>query len=156
MQKNKKVLRLKGGDISFFSRGSQELDYLKKNNIKFKIFTGITSAQAALKENNKDINESKICLNFITGHKQIKTQVRKIDYNYLVNTGGRILVYMGVSQIKFIKNNLIRNGLAKNTPILIVSNASRENQIVYKTKLIEVDKFIANYKVKPPSIIIIK
>ena len=63
---------------------------------------------------------------------------------------------MGVSQIKFIKNNLIRNGLAKNTPILIVSNASRENQIVYKTKLIEVDKFIANYKVKPPSIIIIK
>ena len=30
MQKNKKILRLKGGDPSFFSRGSQEIDFLKK------------------------------------------------------------------------------------------------------------------------------
>ena len=29
-KKNKKILRLKGGDPSFFSRGSQEIDFLKK------------------------------------------------------------------------------------------------------------------------------
>ena len=110
---NKKVLRLKGGDVSFFSRGSQEISFLKKNKIKFKVFTGITSAQAALKENNEKGTDSKICLNLITGHKQIKAYSRKINYDYLVNTGGKILVYMGVSQIESIKNSLIKSGMKK-------------------------------------------
>ena len=35
----KRVLRLKGGDASFFSRASQEVEFLKKNKIKFNIFS---------------------------------------------------------------------------------------------------------------------
>ena len=155
-KKNKKVLRLKGGDVSFFSRGSQEISFLKKNKVKFKIFTGITSAQAALKEIKERLPSSKLCLNLITGHKQIKTFSRQINYDYLVNTGGKILVYMGVSQIKSIKNNLIKSGMKKNTKISIISNASLEKQKIYNTKLKDVNNFIEINKVKPPSIIIIK
>jgi len=155
-KKNKKVLRLKGGDISFFSRGSQEITYLKKNKIKFKIFTGITSAQAALKEVNEKSSDTKLCLNFITGHKKIKTYSKEINYDYLVNTQGRILVYMGVSQIESIKNNLIKSGMKKNTKISIISNASLENQIIYNTNLKDVTNFVKDNEVKPPSIIIIK
>jgi len=152
---NKKVLRLKGGDVSFFSRGSQEINFLKKNKIKFKVFTGITSAQAALKENNKKEVNTKLCLNFITGHKQIKNFSRKIDYNYLINTGGKILVYMGISQIESIKNNLIKNGMKKNTKISIITNATLEKQVIYNTKLKDVTDFVNDNEVKPPSIIII-
>jgi len=153
---NKKVLRLKGGDVSFFSRGSQEIDFLKKNKIEFKVFTGITSAQAALKENDEKEVNFKLCLNLITGHKQIKTFSRKINYDYLVNTGGKILVYMGVSQIESIKNNLIKSGMKKNTKVSIISNASLENQIIFNTKLKDVTNFVKDNEVKPPSIIIIK
>ena len=153
---NKKVLRLKGGDVSFFSRGSQEISFLKKNKVKFKVFTGITSAQAALKENNEKETESKLCLNLITGHKQIKSYSRKINYDYLVDTGGKILVYMGVSQIESIKNSLIKSGMKKDTKISIVSNASLENQKTYITKLKDVTNFVKDNEVKPPSIIIIK
>ena len=155
-KKSKKVLRLKGGDISFFSRGSQEITYLKKNKVKFKIFTGITSAQAALKEVKEKSSNTKLCLNFITGHKKIKTYSRQINYDYLVNTEGRILIYMGVSQIESIRNSLIKNGMKKNTKISIISNASLENQIIYNTNLKDINNFIKNNEVKPPSIIIIK
>jgi len=155
-KKNKKVLRLKGGDISFFSRGSQEIAYLKKNKVKFKIFTGITSAQAALKEVEEKSTNTKLCLNFITGHKQIKTYSKQINYNYLVNTKGRIVVYMGVSQIESIRNSLIKSGMKKNSKVSIISNASLENQIIYNTNLKDVTNFVKNNKVKPPSIIIIK
>ena len=155
-KKNRKVLRLKGGDISFFSRGSQEISYLKKNKVKFKIFTGITSAQAALKEVKEESSNSKLCLNFITGHKQIKTYSRQINYDYLVNTEGKILVYMGVSQIESIKNSLIKSGMKKNTKISIISNATLDNQIIYNTNLKDVTNFVKDNEVKPPSIIIIK
>ena len=155
-KKNKKVLRLKGGDISFFSRGSQEIAYLKKNKVKFKIFTGITSAQAALKEVKEKPTNSKLCLNFITGHKKIKTYSRHINYDYLVNTEGRILIYMGISQIESIRNSLIKSGMKKNSKISIISNASLENQIIFNTNLKDVTNFVKNNEVKPPSIIIIK
>ena len=155
-KKNKKVLRLKGGDVSFFSRGSQEISFLKKNKVKFKIFTAITSAQAAFNEIKEKSSNTKFCLNFITGHKQIKTNSRKINYDYLVNTEGKILIYMGISQIESIKNSLIKSGMKKNTKISIISNASLENQIIYNTKLNDVTNFIKDYEVKPPSIIIIK
>ena len=52
-KKKKKVLRLKGGDVSFFSRVSQEINFLKKNKIKTEIFSGITSSQASLKKLNQ-------------------------------------------------------------------------------------------------------
>ncbi len=154
-KKNKKVLRLKGGDVSFFSRGSQEISFLKKNKVKFKIFTGITSAQAALKEIEEKVNKKRLCLNFITGHKQIKTKSKKINYKYLINTKGMILVYMGVSQIESIKKNLIKSGMRKSTEVSIISNASLENQKIYNTKLKNVVNFFKDKEVKPPSIIII-
>ena len=37
-KKKKKVLRLKGGDVSFFSRVSQEINFLKKIKLKLNIF----------------------------------------------------------------------------------------------------------------------
>tara|TARA_X000000950_G_scaffold200461_1_gene241360 strand:+ start:213 stop:947 length:735 start_codon:yes stop_codon:yes gene_type:complete len=154
-KKNKKVLRLKGGDVSFFSRGSQEISFLKKNKVKFKIFTGITSAQAALKEIEEKVNKKRLCLNLITGHKQIKTNSKKINYKYLVNTKGKILVYMGVSQIESIKKNLIKSGMRKSTEVSIISNASLENQKIHNTKLKNVVNFFKDKEVKPPSIIII-
>ena len=44
----KRVLRLKGGDASFFSRASQEVEFLKKNKIKFNIFSAISSSQKSI------------------------------------------------------------------------------------------------------------
>jgi siroheme synthase len=63
---------------------------------------------------------------------------------------------MGVSQIESIKNGLIRGGMNKYTKISIISNASLENQIIYNTNLKDINNFIKNNEVKPPSIIIIK
>ena len=62
---------------------------------------------------------------------------------------------MGVSQINLISNNLIKNGMKKNTKVFIVTNSSRKNQKTYETTLIDTSKFMKKHNVKPPSIIII-
>ena len=154
-RKKKKVLRLKGGDVSFFSRGSQEINFLKKNKIKYKIFSGITSAQSAIKEIFRNEFNSSNCLNFITGHKIIKPNKRDINYKYLVNNKGKIIVYMGIGQAEFISQKLINEGLKKNTRVSIISNASLPNQKIFNTILCNCSRTIKDHEILPPSIIVI-
>ena len=80
---------------------------------------------------------------------------KDINYKYLVKTNGKTIIYMGVSQINLISNNLIKNGMKKNTKVFIVTNSSRKNQKTYETTLIDTSKFMKKHNVKPPSIIII-
>ena len=154
-KKNKKILRLKGGDPSFFSRGSQEIDFLKKNSINFRVFTGITSSQQAIKSCHYSFyNESGVC-NFVTGHKKIDKKSIIFDFKKIYKNGGRILLYMGVGQIKKISSQLINLGMKRNTKVCIVSNTSFSYEKIINTTLDNVEKSIISNKINPPSIIII-
>ena len=154
-KKNKKVLRLKGGDPSFFSRGSQEIEYLKKNKIKYKVFSGITSSQPAIKKTNISFfNQNDVC-NFITGHRRIKNNSISLDLKKIVGNKGRIIIYMGVSQIKKISSDLIDLGIDCKTKVFIVSNASMPSERVFESSLYKVEKTINQNNILPPSIIVI-
>ena len=154
-KKKKKVLRLKGGDPSFFSRGSQEIEFLKKKKIKYKIFSGITSSQPAIKQSNISFfNQNGIC-NFITGHRRINNNSISLDLKKIVGNKGRIIIYMGISQIKKISSDLIEMGIDRKTKVSIVSNASMNSERVFQSSLYEIDKTIYKNNISPPSIIII-
>ena len=154
-KKNKKVLRLKGGDPSFFSRGSQEIEYLKKNKIKYKVFSGITSSQPAIKKTHISFfNKNYIC-NFITGHRKIMNNSISLDLEKIVGNKGRIIIYMGVSQIKKISSDLIDLGIDCKTKVFIVSNASMPSERVFESSLYKVEKTINQNNILPPSIIVI-
>jgi len=154
-KKNKKVLRLKGGDPSFFSRGSQEINFLKKNNIKYQVFSGISSSQEAIKTANlKFFMHNGIC-NFMTGHRKISDE-QKISYtNKIFCNKGRIIVYMGIGQIKKISTELIESGMPKKTSVTVVSNISFQNERIVSSDLANVAQQIKKKKIQPPSIIII-
>jgi uroporphyrin-III C-methyltransferase len=154
-KKNRKVLRLKGGDPSFFSRGSQEIEFLEKNKIKYKVFSGITSSQPAIKKTNISFfNQNDIC-NFITGHRRIKNNSISLDLKKIVGNEGRIIIYMGVSQIKKISSDLIDLGVDHKTKVFIVSNASMQSERVFQSSLFEIEKTIDQNNILPPSIIVI-
>ena len=154
-RKNKRVLRLKGGDPSFFSRGSQEIKFLKEKKIKYKIFSGISSSQQTVTNANLDFfNKYGIC-NFITGHRRIKEKQKISDMRKLFYNKGKFIVYMGVGQIKTISNQLINLGMKTNTKVTIVSNASLNNQKIFRSNISEVAENVVRKKILPPSIIVI-
>ena len=134
-KRHKKVLRLKGGDPSFFSRGSQEISFLKKEKVKYKIFSGITSSQQAIKSSGLSFfNRNGIC-NFITGHKRINEGSKTFDLKNIVENDGRIIIYMGIGQIKKISCDLIDLGMSLETQVFIVSNASLPSQRTFSSTL---------------------
>ncbi len=154
---NKRVLRLKGGDISFFSRGNQEIECLKENGVNFKIFSGITSSQTSVNDTvSSFFNSSGIC-NLITGHRRISSDYKNnIDYKFLKECNGRLIIYMGISQIKNISQNLMEIGMKKNERVTLITNSSLNSQKIYKTTLINCHKFILENNIKSPAIIVIK
>lgn len=156
VNKNKRVLRLKGGDVSFFSRGSQEIEFLKKNKINFQVFSAISSSQASLNAINQNFfNEHKIC-NLFTGHKKVNSKSKIVDYNFLSKNNGKIFIYMGVSQIKEIIKNLVLKGINTSEKVSIVKNASLTNQKIFKTNIRNCVSFIKKNKITSPAIIIIR
>ena len=87
--------------------------------------------------------------------KKIAKDSKEINFNNIVSNGGKIIVYMGVSQIQLISEKLINEGMKKNTRVTIISNSSLNNECIYKTNLKEVPKVVNKSGVRPPSIIII-
>ena len=153
---NKRVLRLKGGDVSFFSRGSQEVEFLKKNKINFQVFSAISSSQASLNAINQNFFDGKKICNLFTGHKKVNSKSKVVDYNFLSKNNGRIFIYMGISQIKEIIKNLILKGIKSSEKVSIVKNASLTNQKIFKTNVKNCVTFIEKNKISSPAIIIIR
>ena len=155
-KKNKKVLRLKGGDVSFFSRVSQEINFLKKNNVKTEIFSGITSSQASLKKAESDFfNKSNFC-NLMTGHKIIIKKNKEVNYSQICKNKGKIIIYMGISQISLIISKLISNGISENEKVTLIQNASMKSERLFFTTVKNCPMFIEKKNINSPSIIIIR
>ena len=152
-KKEKRVLRLKGGDPLVFGRGAEEVEALKKNKIPFQIFPGITASQHALRYASDDDKINEFCL--ITGHKAINSELPRLDYKKISNIDGKIIVYMGLSQIKEIAKELIGNGKKKETVVEIIKNVSLASEEKVITSLVKCSKENLKFGLSPPVIIII-
>ena len=154
-KEKKKVLRLKGGDPSIFGRGAEEIEALKKKKISFKIFSGITASQGAINilKNNFESFKGNFC--FITGHKAINSSTPEMNFSSLSRFNGKIIIYMGLSQLSYIAKNLIKFGKQKEEMVQIVKDISLSTQKTLTTNLDQCVKSRNNFNLKPPVIIII-
>ena len=155
-KKGKRVLRLKGGDVSFFSRAGQEVKFLKKNKVNFRVISAVTSSQASISQTSENFFNKKRFCNFITGHKKINSNSKDVDYYNVIKNKGKIFIYMGISQIEKISKNLQKNQVSPKERVSIIKNASLKNQKTYKTNLKNCSSFIKKNKITSPAIIIIR
>ena len=152
---NKRILRLKSGDPSVFGRGSEEISELKRLKIPFKVFSGITAVQEAMKNLNLNYFQNSASFSLVTGHKPLKESSHKIDFQTMGKYNGIIAIYMGLSQIGKISLSLIKGGKKKETTVSIISRISMKDEKVYKSNLYECSKEKHSFGLKSPAIIII-
>lgn len=131
----RRVLRLKGGDPFVFGRGGEEALDLALAGVPFRIIPGITAglgglAYAAIPATTRDTNDAVI---LATGH-LAKGEVRR-DWTAMARTGLPIILYMGMTHLESITAGLIAGGMAPETPVAIVANATTPAQRVLETTL---------------------
>lgn len=124
----KKVVRLKGGDPSLFGRMGEELEYLERRFIQTEIVPGVTSAFAAAADASISLTLRGVASGtaFITAHNA---------YEKTEGSGLTRVFYMGASRQGELSEEMIKEGLSADTPVLLVQNAGTESVVIEKTDL---------------------
>ena len=155
-KEGKIVTRLKGGDPYVFGRGGEEGEILFAEGIEFEVVPGITSAIGGLCYAGIPITHRDHASSFhvITGHlREDDKENPDINWNALANTNGTLVFLMGVSNLQKISSNLIKEGKSKDTPVALISWATRYNQRVITSTLENVYETAIRENVKPPTLI---
>jgi uroporphyrin-III C-methyltransferase len=135
-RKNKRVLRLKGGDPFVFGRGGEEALALARAGIPFRIVPGITAgigglAYAGIPVTHRDTNHA---VTFITGH-GADGHLPALDWNAIAKGSPTLVLYMALAHADEIASKLIEAGRGRDEPAAIVSDATFGKQSVRVTTL---------------------
>ena len=155
-KEGKIVTRLKGGDPYVFGRGGEEAEFLLNNEVEFEVVPGITSAIGGLCYAGIPITHRDYASSFhvITGHLK-DDENDELNWNALANNEGTLVFLMGVSNLNKICTKLIQEGKSKETPVALISWATRYNQSVVTGNLGNIYDIAVKEGVKPPTLIVV-
>lgn len=154
-QAGQRVVRLKGGDPFIFGRGGEELASLQAAGITAEVVPGITAAAgcaaaAGMPLTHRDHASG---VTFVTGHMRDGTP--ELDWQALAAIQHTIVIYMGVTTVGIISERLIAHGMASATPVAIIENGTRPEQVVARGTLATLGSAVARQNISGPTLIVI-
>jgi uroporphyrin-III C-methyltransferase len=157
-QEGHQVVRLKGGDPFIFGRGGEEVESLRAAGVQVQVVNGITAGLAAATSLGVPLTHRNAAQGvvFVTGH--AKPDTTGIDWKALAATAFQarltLVIYMGVSGIETIQRELLA-GLAADTPVAVVQNASLPSQRQVVTTLGALAQAIESEQIGSPAVIVV-
>jgi uroporphyrin-III C-methyltransferase len=152
----KRVVRLKGGDPFIFGRGGEEVEALRAANIVVEVAPGISSAlgcaaAAQIPLTHRDMAQA---VTFVTGHAALG-QEPDLDWNALARPNQTVVVFMGVGTAGTIAARLVAAGRDPVTPVAVIENGTRQNEISAFGALGNVAEVIQSAGIQGPALLII-
>ncbi len=127
---SKLVVRLKGGDVAFFSNVLDELNTLKVNGIPYEIIPGITAASGASAYSGVPLTARGFAdsVRFLT---YFNKESRPDDYwAELAATDDTLVFYMSGAGVPAIARALAAHGMAGDKGVMIIAQATTPYQQV--------------------------
>ncbi|MCK5444679.1 MAG: uroporphyrinogen-III C-methyltransferase, partial [Rhodospirillaceae bacterium] len=155
-REGKKVVRLKGGDPFIFGRGSEEAEVLAQNGVDFEIVPGITASAGCGAYGGIPLTHRGLAtgVRFVTGHCRNGEHL-DLNWQSLADPMTTLVVYMGLINIDKISEELIKAGLAADTPAAAIERGTTADQRTILTNLGELPSCIRRAELVAPSLLII-
>ena len=131
-----RVVRLKGGDPAIFGRATEELEACRAAGVQVRVCPGITAASAAAASLGLSLTLRGLArrLTFVTAHTRAGEEV-ELDWQALADPQATLAIYMGKAAAPTIASRLIDAGLAPDTAVVMVENASLPSERMLSTRL---------------------
>jgi uroporphyrin-III C-methyltransferase len=151
----KKVLRLKGGDVSVFSNLLDELQALNKYDISYEIVPGITAAcgAAAYAGIPLTARHHAQAVRFLTLHKN--EIIQPAHWKELAQTEDTLVFYMSGATTTDLVKQLMDHSIDPEISIAVIEQATTPCQKVFSSRLGEYEKEHGNRNYISPTLIII-
>ena len=155
-KKGRQIVRLKGGDPYMFGRGGEEVIALRKNRIPFEVVPGVTaasgcSAYSGIPLTHRGMSRS---VRFITGHFK-NDEPLDINWQRVADPDCTLVIYMGLGNLSYICNSLIKAGLSSSTPAAAIENGTSRNQQRLLSQLDQLPDAVKQSSLQAPVMIII-
>ena len=131
-----RVVRLKGGDPSIFGRATEEMTACRDAGVPVAVCPGITAASAAAASLGASLTLRGLArkLTLVTAHARAG-EVLDLDWAALADPQATLAIYMGKAAAREVSQGLIAAGLAADTPVAMVENASLPDERIFRTRL---------------------
>lgn len=154
-KQGKQVIRLKGGDPFLFGRGGEEMLAVEAAGLPCHVVPGITAAAGIGAATGIPLTHRGIArsVTYITGHD--KDGEAEADWETLARGGQTIVVYMGLSALPRITEQLLGHGLAGATPVTVVENGTTPDQRVLAGTVDDIADLVRGGNIDGPALTII-
>lgn len=151
----KRVCRLKGGDPFIFGRGGEEIEELAAAGVPFQVVPGITAASgcaayAGIPLTHRDHAQS---VRFVTGH--LKEGSPELPWQELIHEHQTLVLYMGLTGLEHICQELVRHGMAADMPVALVAQGTTPQQKVVVGTVADIAGKVAGSGIQAPTLTII-
>ena len=148
----KVVVRLKGGDPFVFGRGGEEALTLAQGGAPFEVVPGVTSAIAAAAYAGIPITHRGLSTTFtvVSGSEAPDKPNSSVRWDILAQTGGTLVVMMGLAALESITAALRSHGMAADTPAALVQWGTWSKQATVSGDLQNIASLGAEAGLKPP------
>lgn len=118
------VVRLKGGDPMLFGRAQEEIDALRAAGVPYEVVPGVTAALAAAAELGVSLTQRGLARSVAFVTARTGARGRPSQWWRSAASADTAVVYMGAGQAAEVAAALTAAGLAPNTPVVVVENAT--------------------------------
>jgi siroheme synthase len=149
------VVRLKGGDIAFFSNVLDELQTLVEHDIPYEIIPGITAASGASAYAGIPLTARGYAtsVRFVTCYKE--DELSESYWKELANTDDTLVFYMSNNTLQTVVINLVKQSIAAAKLLAIIEQATTPLQKVTVSSLYHYEDNIAGKFFASPTLVII-
>jgi len=131
----KTIVRLKGGDVAFYSNILDELIAVNTNNIPYEIIPGITAASGASAAAGVPLTARGLAtgVRILTYYQS--TAIAEEAWKQLASFEDTLVFYMTGNAVSQLVNKLLQHGAGASIPFLIAEQATTPQQYVYEYTL---------------------
>jgi uroporphyrin-III C-methyltransferase len=149
------VLRLKGGDVTFFSNVLDELRTLVEHRISYELVPGVTAASGAAAYAGIPLTARgySSSVRFLTYHRSVVYHEQ--SWKELATTDDTLVFYMSAEILSTLIEELLGHGISSDKYLMVIEQATTPVQNVHLFNLWEYERKMRGIKFISPTIIIL-